>query len=170
MNPFAHLKESLSVSRIGTYLRCPLRYFFQYIEKRPWEKVSGALLLGSAVDATAKEAVGLIKQGWQKPRDLELDELFDQFFKIETESPRAPISWGARRDQESTRTLGRGLMEALKPVLFTDERLQRIVDRDVAFKVLTAAIPTPQPDKLADRAGHGHVAYLVPACTRNEPA
>jgi CRISPR/Cas system-associated exonuclease Cas4 (RecB family) len=135
MNPFAHLNDSLSASRIGTYLRCPLRFHFQYVEKRPWEKVSGALLLGSAVDATAKEAVGLIKQGWQRPQDLELDELFGQFFKIELESPRAPISWGARRDQESTRALGRALMEALRSILFTDERLQRIVDRDVAFTV-----------------------------------
>jgi hypothetical protein len=45
MNPFAHLKESVSASRIGTYLRCPLRYLFQYVEKRPWERISGALLL-----------------------------------------------------------------------------------------------------------------------------
>jgi hypothetical protein len=135
MSPFAHLHESLSASRIGTYLRCPLRYFFQYIEKRPWEKVSGALLLGSAVDATAKEAVALVKQEWKRPHDLELDELFDQFWKIEIESPRAPIGWGKRHDQDSMRDLGRSLMQALKPVLFTEERLERIVDWDLAFTI-----------------------------------
>ncbi|MBW2386670.1 MAG: PD-(D/E)XK nuclease family protein [Deltaproteobacteria bacterium] len=135
MNPFAHLEESLSASRIGTYLRCPLRYFFNYIEKLPWEKISGAMLLGSAVDATAKEAVALVKQGWQKPEDLQLDELFDQFFKIEIESPRAPIGWGKRHDQDSMRDLGRSLTQALRPILFTEERLERIVDRDVAFTI-----------------------------------
>ena len=54
MNPFAHLVESLSASRIGTFLRCPLRYFFNYIEKLPWERLSGAMLLGSAVDGATK--------------------------------------------------------------------------------------------------------------------
>ena len=135
MNPFAHLQESLSASRIGTYLRCPLRYHFQYVEKLSWERLSGAMLLGSSVDAATKEAVALLKQGWQKPEDLQLDELFDQFFKIEIESPRAPIGWGKRHDQDSMRDLGRSLMQALKPILFTEERLERIVDRDVAFTI-----------------------------------
>jgi CRISPR/Cas system-associated exonuclease Cas4 (RecB family) len=134
-SPFSHLEDSLSASRIGTFLRCPLRYHFHYQLKLPWEKISGALLLGSAVDATAKEAIGLVKQGWKDPQDLELDELFEQFWKIEIESPRAPIGWGKRHDQHSMRDLGRSLMHALKPGLFTDERLQRIVDRDVAFTI-----------------------------------
>jgi CRISPR/Cas system-associated exonuclease Cas4 (RecB family) len=134
-SPFSHLEDSLSASRIGTYLRCPLRFSFQYVEKLPWERVSGALLLGSAVDATTKEAVSLVTQGWRKPEDLKLEGLFDQFWKIEIESPRAPISWGARHDQDSMRALGRALMEALKPVLFTQDRLERIVDRDVAFTI-----------------------------------
>lgn len=135
MNPFAHLTEPLSASRIGTYLRCPLRYFFQYMEKLPWERVSGALLLGSAVDQTAKEAVALVKEGWQKPKDLELDELFDQFWEIGVHSPRAPITWGKRHNQDSMRDLGRSLMHALQPVLFTDERIEQIVNRDVAFTI-----------------------------------
>jgi hypothetical protein len=46
MNPFAHLESSLSSSRVSTYPRCPLTYFFQYVEKREWEKISAAMILG----------------------------------------------------------------------------------------------------------------------------
>ena len=62
-SPFAHLPASLSASRIGTFLRCPLRFFFQYVEKRPWEKISGAMILGQAVDVAIKNAVVALKQG-----------------------------------------------------------------------------------------------------------
>ena len=48
-SPFSHLEKSLSASRIGTYLRCPLRYYFRYVEHRPEERVGAALLLGIAV-------------------------------------------------------------------------------------------------------------------------
>jgi len=135
MNPFAHLDESLSASRIGTYLRCPLRYYFSYVQKLPWERLGASLILGSAVDRAAKEAVLQVKQGWSKPGDLDLREIFDRFLKIEMENPRAPIAWGSRLDPEGAKLLGRDLMEALEPVLFTEERIDRITGVDVAFTV-----------------------------------
>jgi len=135
MNPFAHLEDSLSASRIGTYLRCPLRYYFDRIERLPWEKLSGALVIGSAVDRAVKDAVLRMKQGDEKPAATDLCATFENFLKLELENPRAPIVWGSRLDEDGARALGRSLMEALRPVLFTEERLRRITATDVAFTV-----------------------------------
>jgi putative RecB family exonuclease len=39
----------VSYSQIFTYLNCSLKFKFQYVENRPMEKVSIALVLGSAI-------------------------------------------------------------------------------------------------------------------------
>jgi len=39
----------VSYSQISTYLNCPLRYRFQYVENRPQERISIALPFGSAI-------------------------------------------------------------------------------------------------------------------------
>jgi len=132
MNPFAHLEDSL---RIGTYLRCPLRYYFDRIERLPWEKLSGALVIGSAVDRAVKDAVLRVKQGGEQPSTLDLGGTFESFLKLELKEPRAPIAWGSRLDEDGAKALGRNLMDALRPVLFTEERLRRITGIDVAFTV-----------------------------------
>lgn len=135
MNPFAHLEDSLSASRIGTYLRCPLRYYFDRIERLPWEKLSGAMVIGSAVDRAVKDAVLRVTQGGESPSALDLGGTFESFLKLELENPRAPIAWGSRLDEDGAKALGRSLMEALRSVLFTEERLRRITGTDVAFTV-----------------------------------
>jgi len=135
MNPFAHLEESLSASKIGTYLRCPLRYYFDRIERLPWEKLPGALVIGTAVDRAAKDAVLRVKQAGEKPSALDLGGTFESFLRLELENPRASIAWGSRLDEDDAKVLGRNLMEALRPVLFTEERLRRITATDVAFTV-----------------------------------
>lgn len=53
---------ALSYSSIRTYLDCPLRYKFLYVEKRA-RATSPAFLLGSAVHAAIEE-LNLLEQGW----------------------------------------------------------------------------------------------------------
>ena len=132
MNPFAHLEESLSASRIGTYLRCPLRYYFRYVEHRPDERVGAALLLGIAVDQAMKQAVHTAMEGRES---VTPEEYFIEAFEKVVEGARAPIKWPARYDQQGTLDLGQRLVEALSDVLLTEERLQRIVAWDVPFAV-----------------------------------
>ena len=117
MNPFSHLEDSLSASKIRCFSSCGLRYFFQYIEKRPWEHVSGAMLLGQAVDIAAKNAVVALKQGRDSvtPQELFLDAYEDVLGRARTE-----IRWPARYDRESLSDLGKRLVGALEPVLLTE--------------------------------------------------
>jgi len=132
LNPFTHLSDSLSASRIGTYLRCPLRYFFQYVEKRDWEHVSGAMILGQAVDVAMKNTVVAAKHDRDSvaPADL-----FADAYETAVEGARAPIRWPSRFDRKKLSEMGQRLIEALEPVLLHDERLKRIVAHDVAFTV-----------------------------------
>lgn len=131
-SPFSHLEESLSASRIGTYLRCPLRYYFRYVEHRPEERVGAALLLGIAVDQAMKLAVRAAKDGRATATP---EEYFIEAFDAAVKGARAPIKWPARYDQPGTLDLGQRLVEALTGVLLTEERLQRIVAWDVPFTV-----------------------------------
>jgi len=131
-SPFSHLEESLSASRIGTYLRCPLRYYFRYVEHRPEERVGAALLLGIAVDQVMKQAVQAAKEG----RDsVTPEEYFIEAFEKAVEGAKASIKWPARYDHPGTLDLGQRLVEALTDVLLTEERLERIVAWDVPFTV-----------------------------------
>jgi CRISPR/Cas system-associated exonuclease Cas4 (RecB family) len=132
MNPFAHLQESLSASRVKTFLACPLRYYLRYVEHRPEERVGSALLLGIAVDQAMKQAVHAAKEG----RDsVTPEEYFIEAFEKVAEGAKAPIKWPARYDHKGTLDLGQRLVEALTDVLLTEERLQRIVAWDVPFTV-----------------------------------
>lgn len=135
MNPFAHLEDSLSASKIGTYLRCPLRYYFDRIERLPWEKLSGAMVIGSAMDRAVKDAILRVKKGGENVAALDFGGFFESFLELELKDPRAPIAWGSRLDEDGAKALGRSLMEALRPVLLTEERLRRLTGIDVAFTV-----------------------------------
>ena len=54
MNPEnAQTKEYLSVSRLKCFLRCPLQFYFKYVEKIP-APIDGNLLLGKALHAAAE--------------------------------------------------------------------------------------------------------------------
>lgn len=134
-NPFAHLNDSLSPSKISTYLRCPLRFYFDKIERRPWERISGAILIGAAVDRASKEAVLLLRQGREGLEDAELEEIFDRLFRVEVGSAKAPIVWGSRFDEESAKVMGRTLLKQIAPVLLTKERLERLTGIDVPFTI-----------------------------------
>lgn len=122
----------MPASRIGTYLRCPLRYYFE--ERRPWERISGAILLGAAVDRAAKEAVLLLKQGVEGLEE-ELDEIFDRLFRVEVGSAKAPIACGSRFDEESAKVMGRALLKQIAHVLLSKERLDRITGIDIPFTI-----------------------------------
>ena len=66
MNPFGHLKESLSASRSGP--TSVLSGTTSTASKAPLEKLSGALVIGSAVDRAVKDCVLRVDQGGERLR------------------------------------------------------------------------------------------------------
>ena len=47
-------RPHFSVTQLNTYLACPFKYYLQYEEKLPWEKVPSGVAFGSAVHRTIK--------------------------------------------------------------------------------------------------------------------
>ena len=132
MRPFTHLAESLSASKIGAFLRCPLRYYFSYVERRPWEHAPAAMLLGQAVDVAIKNAVVAIQQGNDS---VTSQEFFLEAYENAVEQARSPIRWPARFNREKLSDMGERLVSALEPILLAEDRVKRIVAHDVAFTI-----------------------------------
>ena len=47
-------RDYISYSAISTYQRCPLSFFFRYVEQLPEETVAAALVFGSAIHSAAE--------------------------------------------------------------------------------------------------------------------
>ncbi|MCA1962305.1 MAG: PD-(D/E)XK nuclease family protein [Desulfomonile sp.] len=85
MNP-NHEKPHLSYSAISTYLTCPLKYKFHYIDQLPPAFTSSSLAFGSAIH----EAVGAFLQSHLEGDLLRYDQILDvyvQAWKGFTDNP-----------------------------------------------------------------------------------
>ena len=67
--------DHLSYSQINTYLNCPLKYRFQYVDKVPPAFTSAALVFGSAIH----EAAAAFYQSCLEGDTLRADQLVDVY-------------------------------------------------------------------------------------------
>jgi len=81
----------ISYSQISTYLNCPLRYRFQYVENRPQERISISLPFGAAVHM----AIALFYRNLKNHGQLEpLESLYQRFedcLEVDLDSKEIPI-------------------------------------------------------------------------------
>ena len=52
---YENIPDHISFSQVNTYLICPLRYRFQYIDREEWQFKPAALTLGSAIHAAIEK-------------------------------------------------------------------------------------------------------------------
>ncbi len=79
-------KEHMSYSAVSTYLTCPLRYKFHYVDQIPPSFISSSLAFGSAVH----EAIGAFLQTHMEGDGLRVDQMVDvytQAWRSDAESP-----------------------------------------------------------------------------------
>ena len=87
---------TISYSRVSTWLRCPRRYRFRYVDQAEEERTSAALILGSAIH----EAVEVFFNGLKSGNPPVEDEVFAAFDLAFTDSANlaeelgAPVDWG----------------------------------------------------------------------------
>lgn len=74
----------ISYSQIWTYLECSLKYRFQYVEKRPAEKISIALFFGSAIHSCLERYYNTFKLTGEPEELSVLQHLFAE--KITSEA------------------------------------------------------------------------------------
>jgi len=80
----------ISYSQVFTYMNCSLKYKFQYLENKPYERVSIAPIFGSAIHG----AIERHYRGLKKNHIIPLDELVEEFriqLELNLEQQTVPV-------------------------------------------------------------------------------
>lgn len=127
--------EPVSYSRINSWLLCPRRYQYRYIEAAPEERLSGNLVFGSAIHEALEAFMNSLAT-----EPLSLDEtvgVFERALKDEVEFSSQlsmPVDWGKKSLDEMCEK-GRQML-----AVFLDkvDRNVRVVGTEVPFEVPVA--------------------------------
>ena len=99
----------LSWSAINTYLRCPLKYQFHYLDDLPEEFVSANLIFGSAIHS-ALEAY--FRERLASDRSLSVDALLAVYYATWSEADLHGIQFGKSEDLASLGSLADRMLQA----------------------------------------------------------
>lgn len=103
----------ISYSQIFTYLTCSLKYLFQYVEQRPHELVSIALLFGSAIHSAIERYYrSLMENGVPDPL-WQIQDLFTDSLNADLGDRDIPILYKKETpNRKSAIQMGKGLLKA----------------------------------------------------------
>lgn len=112
---FQILTEELyiSYSQIFTYLACSLKYKFQYVEKRPYERISVNLPFGGGIHLSEERYYRTLKnKGQIEPLSI-LEELFEDCISLELDHTKIPVIYKKEApDRKSLIKLGKAMLKA----------------------------------------------------------
>jgi len=102
----------ISYSQIFTYLSCSLKYRFQYVEKRAYERTSSTLFFGSAMHkALEKYYRAFLNNGTTVPLSI-LEELFEESVCMSLDKTDIPVIFKKEApDREGLISLGKSLLK-----------------------------------------------------------
>jgi putative RecB family exonuclease len=109
------LKEGLhiSYSQIFTYLACSLKYKFQYVENRPYERTSVNLLFGGAIHIVVERFYRTLKEKNTTEPLKVLNELFEDCISLELDHTKIPVIYKKEApDRKSVIQLGKNMLKA----------------------------------------------------------
>ena len=101
----------LSYSQLSSYLLCSQKYRYRYVEKRPRERVSASLFLGTALHTAIERFYLSVKDKRQiEPLDV-LEEIVAHSLAIDCDLAEAPIKFKREApDRQSLISLGKSLI------------------------------------------------------------
>jgi putative RecB family exonuclease len=103
-------KPHVSFSQIDQYLRCPLKYRFNHIERVEPDFVPAALAFGSGIHGAAAFFFGALGRG-ERPELGDVQNFFETYWNLETR--HQPVRFGERDSKESLLDLGRRMLAVL---------------------------------------------------------
>ena len=112
------LVEHLSASSVGTYLRCPRRWWFKYVAKQP-EGRDGGLIAGSAMHEVAEHVLTLRMQGFDLLSPTEAEDLargYVESMSAEAGLAREDIDFASDRSARQTRVWATEVAPGIVPV------------------------------------------------------
>ena len=99
----------LSWSAVSTYLRCPLKYQFHYLDQLPEEFVSANLIFGSAIHAALEAYFG---EHLASRRSLSVDALLAVYHSTWSQADLAAVQFGKSEDLASLGSLAERMLQA----------------------------------------------------------
>ncbi len=132
----------LSWSAISTFMKCPLKYQFHYVDQLPEEFVSANLIFGSAIHAALEAYFG---EHLASRRSLDVDDLMAVYHATWSQAGLADVQFGKSEDLASLDALAIRMLQA-----FVDSDLARPTGAIVGIEEeLRSALITDCPDLLA---------------------
>src|SRR5213593_1759705 len=101
--PEMRRQPHVSFSQIDQYLRCPLKYRFQYVDRLEPEFVPAALAFGSGIHGAAAFLYRGLARG-ERPPVADVQAYFDTLWTLET--AHRPLRYPEKDTQASLRDLG----------------------------------------------------------------
>lgn len=99
----------LSWSAISTFMRCPLKYQFHYLDQLPEEFVSANLIFGSAIHAALEAYFG---EHLVSRRSLDVDALLAVYHDTWSRADLATVQFGKTEDLISLNALAQRMLQA----------------------------------------------------------
>ena len=109
----AELQNPLHVShgQVFSYLACSLKYRFQYVERRPAERLSISLPFGKAIHSALERYYLGLQQGMAEALDV-LEDLFAEQLTGELQATDVPVLFKKETpDLASAITMGRNMLQ-----------------------------------------------------------
>jgi CRISPR/Cas system-associated exonuclease Cas4 (RecB family) len=108
----------LSVSKIGTFMKCPRQAWYRYVLKTP-EPSSGAMMAGRTVHSVVEKALRQVMGGGKLPSAAEMDDWFGPAWEGEVKNEETKPSflgwqWDADDPEEKVREESRGLVRVAR--------------------------------------------------------
>ena len=134
--------DHLSYSSVNTYQRCPLQWYFRYIERQPEEVLGSALVFGSAIHSGIERHFQTLLETGHAPTTEELLEVFDECW---TSFDTDVIKFGKGDDAQTMRELAEKMFTTFQASHFANPK-GTIVAVEESMR---AEFVTGMPDVLA---------------------
>ncbi|MCJ7684671.1 MAG: PD-(D/E)XK nuclease family protein [Desulfobacteraceae bacterium] len=103
----------ISYSQIFTYVACSLKYKFQYVENRPYERISINLPFGGGIHTTLERYYRSLKEKNERESLNILEELFEDCISLELDHTDIPLIYKKEApDRKSVVQLGKSMLKA----------------------------------------------------------
>lgn len=121
----------ISYSQLRTYLTCPQRYLYQYVQGVAWERRSAALPFGKAIHKAVEEFYRTLQHTENRLTSEEMVAVFDLTLTQDIENSQVETEFKDGEDLETIRKVGTDLLG----VFLKEVHPQKIAAVEIPFSV-----------------------------------
>ncbi len=158
---YSNIPNHISYSQVNTYLICPLRYRYQYIDREEWPFIPAALILGSAIHATI-ERFYIDHSSGKKTSITDLKDVFDT--RLYRDCGKVEMKFKTGKDPIELQQQGHAMLDCfMKNVTPSDVLgVEEKFPLDVADKETGETLGVPLVGKvdLIERIDDGNIVFV----------